>query len=272
MEEHVSWITQFVNQYLGSVALSLDSALHITPEHADRPIPEHVVMALVVLVITTILALILRTRLSVEKPGSMQQVAEMLISNPMGFGVRDLVVENVHHHPNKYVPFIGSIGMFVLMSNLMSVFPAFSAPTVQQTVPLACAILTFLYFNFHGLLSQGPIKYTAHFAGPVWWLAPLIFPVEIISTSARILSLTVRLWANILASDLIYSIFLSLFVGLTTWGWTKNPALGVGLGVLPALLPILFIGLHIFVAIVQAYIFTILPSVYLGLATSSEHE
>ena len=272
MEEHVSWITQFVNHYLGSVALALDSALHITPEHADRPIPEYVVMALVVLVVSTIFALILRARLSVENPGSLQQVAEMLISNPMGFGVRDLVTENVHHHPDRYVPFIGSIGMFVLVSNLMSVLPAFSAPTVNPTVPPACAILTFFYFNYQGLRHHGPIKYTAHFAGPVPWLAPLIFPVEIISTSARVLSLTVRLWANILASDLIYSIFLSLFVGLTTWAWLKNPVLGVTLGILPALLPILFIGLHIFVAIVQAYIFTILPSVYLGLATADEHE
>jgi F-type H+-transporting ATPase subunit a len=271
MEEHVSWITQIVNHYLGGAALALLSALHIQPEHPELPIPEHVVMALVVLVVVTILALILRSRLSVERPGSFQQVAEMLISNPMGFGVRDLVEENVPHHPERHIAFVGSIGIFVLMSNLMSVFPAFSAPTVNKTVPLACAILTFLYFNWQGIRQLGPGKYVAHFAGPVWWLAPLIFPVEIISTSARILSLTVRLWANILASDLIYSIFLGLFVSLSTWGWAKTPVLGVVLAVLPATLPIAFIGLHIFVAIVQAYIFTILPSVYLGLATADEH-
>jgi len=272
MEEHITWTTRFVNHYLGGVALSLDSALHITPTHPDMPIQQHVVMALIVLVISTILALIVRARLSVDNPRSLQQISEMLISNPMGFGARDLVAENVHHHPDRYVPFIGSIGVFVLIANLMSLFPAFSAPTVQETVPLACAILTFLYFNYHGLRHHGPVKYTAHFAGPVWWLSWLIFPVEIISTTARILSLTVRLWANILASELIYNIFLGLFVGLTTWGWTKNVRLGVVLGILPALLPIAFIALHIFVAIVQAYIFTILPSVYLGLATADEHE
>jgi F-type H+-transporting ATPase subunit a len=271
MEEHVSWITQIVNHYLGGAALALLSALHIQPENPELPVPEHVVMAMVVLVVVTILALILKSRLSVERPGSFQQVAEMLISNPMGFGVRDLVEENVPHHPERHVAFVGSIGIFVLISNLMSVFPAFSAPTVNKTVPLACAILTFLYFNWQGIRQLGPGKYVAHFAGPVPWLAPLIFPVEIISTSARILSLTVRLWANILASDLIYSIFLGLFVGLSTWGWSKTPVLGVVLAVLPATLPIAFIGLHIFVAIVQAYIFTILPSVYLGLATADEH-
>jgi F-type H+-transporting ATPase subunit a len=272
MEEHISWITYSVNHYLGGPALALLAALHIQPEHPDLPIPEHVVMGLVVLVLTTIIALILRAQLSVEKPGSLQQVAENLITNPMGFGVRDLVEENVHHHPERYVPFIGAIGIFVLMANLMSVFPAFSAPTANKTVPLACAILTFLYFNWHGFRHHGPVKYVAHFAGPVPWLAPLIFPVELISTSARVLSLTVRLWANILASDLIYGIFLGLFVSMTTWGWAKNPVLGAFLAVLPATLPIMFIGLHIFVAIVQAYIFTILPSVYLGLATADEHE
>jgi len=271
MEEHVSWITRIVNHYLGAAVMALLSALHVQPERAELPIPEHVVMALVVLVVVTVLALILKSRLSVERPGSFQQVAEMLISNPMGFGVRDLVEENVPHHPERHIAFVGSIGMFVLTSNLMSVFPAFSAPTVNKTVPLACAILTFLYFNWQGIRYHGHLRYLAHFAGPVPWLAPLIFPVEIISTSARILSLTVRLWANILASDLIYSIFLSLFVGLSTWGWAKTPVLGALLAILPATLPIAFIGLHIFVAIVQAYIFTILPSVYLGLATADEH-
>jgi F-type H+-transporting ATPase subunit a len=271
MEEHVSWITRILNHYIGSGVLALLSALHIQPEHPDMPIPERVTMALVVLVLGTILALILRSRLSVERPSSFQQVAEMLITNPMGLGARDLVEENVHHHPERYVPFVGSIGIFVLLSNLLSVFPAFSAPTVQKTVPLACASVTFLYFNYAGIRQLGPGGYLKTFAGPVWWLAPLIFVVEIISTCARILSLTVRLWANILASELIYTIFLGLFVAVTTWGWGKSPVLGGVLGLLPATIPILFIGLHIFVAIVQAYIFTILPSVYLGLATSEEH-
>ena len=125
MEEHVSWITQTVNHYLGGIVLTLLSALRIKPEHPELPIPEHVVMALVVLVLVTILALILKSRLSVERPGAFQQVAEMLITNPMGFGVRDLVEENVPHHPERHIAFVGSIGIFVLMSNLMGVFRRF---------------------------------------------------------------------------------------------------------------------------------------------------
>src|SRR6267143_644560 len=196
MEEHVLGITKLVNHLLGPLALSLLNALHITPDHPELPIPQHVVMGLVVLVIGTLVALFLRSRLSVEKPGAGQQIAEMFLTNSLGIG-----------------------------------------------------------------------GYLKHFAGPVWWLAPLIFPVEIISTSARLLSLTVRLWANIFASDMIYGIFLSLLAGPALWGWTKTPVLGVVLGVFPAVLPLAFIGLHIFVSIIQAYVFTILPSVYIGMAT-----
>jgi F-type H+-transporting ATPase subunit a len=271
MVERVSWITQILNQYLGAPTLALLQALHIQPNHPDRPIPEHVAMGLVVLVLGTILAVILRTRLSVERPGSFQQVAEMLITNPMGFGAKDLLEENVHHHPEHYVPFVGAIGIFILLANLLPVFPAFTAATANNTVPLGCASLVFLYFNYQGIRELGPIHYLRNFAGPVWWLSFLIFPVEIISTSARVLSLTVRLWANIIASDLIYSIFLGLFASVSVWGFHKSSVLGVVLAILPVTIPVLFIGLHIFVAIVQAYIFTILPAVYLGLATSEEH-
>src|SRR5262249_49282317 len=100
---------------------------------------------------------------------------------------------------------------------------------------------------------------------------PLIFPVEIISTCARLLSLSVRLWANIFASDMIYVLFLGLFAGGFTAGWEQSPVLGLAVGIFPVLAPLLFIALHIFVSIIQAYVFTILPSVYIGLATADEH-
>jgi F-type H+-transporting ATPase subunit a len=271
MEQHVSWLTQFVNHYLGSLALALLSALHIKPDHPEMPIPEHVVMALTVLVLGTVLALLLRARLSVERPGPSQQIAEMLLTNPMGFGINDVLAENAGHHWQKYVPMVGSIALFILLSNLLGVIPLFTSPTANATVPLACAIITFVYFNWQGLKHHGPLGYAKHFAGPVWWLSPLMFPVEILSTTARLLSLTVRLWANIFASDLIYGLFLGLFTAPVVWAWTKSPILGVVLGVLPALVPILFILLHVFVSVVQTYVFAILPAVYIGLATADEH-
>jgi len=276
MAEHVTGLTEFVNHYLGRFALALLSALHIRPENPDMPIPEHVVMGVVVLIIATLLALLLRSRLSVEKPGATQQVAELLLTNPLGFGIKDLLEENVHHGALKLIPFVGSISVFVLLSNLLSVIPVFAAPTADKSVPLACAILTFLYFNWQGVRHHGAGHYLLTFAGSPrklgdWLLAILLFPVELVSTSARILSLTVRLWANIVASDLLYTIFLGLFSTATVAAWSKSAVFGVVIAVLPATIPIAFIGLHIFVAIIQAYIFTVLPSVYLGMATADEH-
>jgi F-type H+-transporting ATPase subunit a len=276
MEEHVLGITRLVNYLLAPLALSLLHALHITPENALLPIPQHVVMGVVVLLIGALLALFLRSRLSVEKPGATQQVAEMLLTNSLGIGIRDLLEENTGHDALRYIGFVGTISIFVLLGNLLGAFPFFASPTGNVSVPFACAILTFLYFNWQGIRHHGVAHYLLTFAGsprslPDWALAFLLFPVEIISTTARLLSLTVRLWANIFASDMIYGIFLSLLAGPALWGWTKSPVLGVILGIFPAVLPLAFIGLHIFVSIIQAYVFTILPSVYIGMATAEEH-
>ncbi|HJY90487.1 MAG: F0F1 ATP synthase subunit A [Candidatus Acidiferrum sp.] len=233
-------------------------------------------MSLVVLVLCTILALILRWRLSVERPGAMQQVAELLLSNPMGFGIKDLLEENVGHEAHRFIAFTGSVSIFILFSNLLSLFPAFHSPTAVAIVPLACAIVTFLYFNYQGFRHHGIGGYLMTFAGSPhdvsgWILAVLLFPVEIISTTARILSLTVRLWANIFASDLIYMIFLGLLLGPMEWAWSKSPILGIAFGVFPALVPIVFVALHIFVSVIQAYVFTVLPSIYIGTAIADEH-
>src|SRR5713226_5722040 len=97
MEEHVSWITQFVNHYLGPLALAMLSALHIQPSNPELPIPQHVVMMLLVLVVGTLLALLLRLGLSVERPSGAQQVAEMLLTNPMRFGITDILRDNAGH-------------------------------------------------------------------------------------------------------------------------------------------------------------------------------
>jgi len=276
MEEQIKHLTLWVNHLLGPLALQVLHALHIQPADYDLPIPEYVVMAFMVLIIGTILALLLRSRLSVERPGAFQQAAEGLLTNSMGFGIQDLLEENVGHGATKYIPFLGTISIFVLLSNLLSLFPEFSSPTVNAVVPLACASLVFLYFNWQGIRHHGPGRYLLTFAGSPrhfgdWLLALLLFPVEIISTSARLLSLTVRLWANIFASDLIYAIFLGLLLGPFEWAWTKSPILAVLFGIFPVFIPIAFVALHIFVSVIQAYIFTVLPAIYVGLAVADDH-
>src|SRR5258708_24021520 len=148
MEEHVSPITQWFNHIFAPIALPLLHALHIQPADYDTPIPEYVVMSLIVLVVCTILALIVRARLSVERPGALQQAAELLLTNPLGFGIKDLLEENVAHGADKFIAFTGSISIFILLSNLLSVFPSFSAPTAVLVFPLALAPLPFCFFYF----------------------------------------------------------------------------------------------------------------------------
>src|SRR6202790_4191884 len=188
METHVSWLTQMVNQYLGHFALSLLSALHIRPSNPATPIPEHVVMSFVVFTIGVLGTLWLRPRVSVDNPGGAQQIAELLITNPIGFGIRDLLIENAHDKKGKYLAIVGSVSVFILLANILSVFPAFSAPTAEISVPLGCAIVIFLYFNWHGFRHHGVAKYLLTFAGSPkqlgdWLLGILLFPVELISTS-----------------------------------------------------------------------------------------
>lgn len=272
MEENLSPITHLVNHYLGPLALAILKFLHIQPENPDVPIPQHVVMGALVLILATVLALILRSRLSVEKPGPMQQVAEMLITNPMRLGIRDILDESAGKHARSYIYAIGTISLFILFSNLFSLFPMFTAPTGNVTVPLACASIVFLYFNWQGIRHHGALKYVGHFtAGTKWWIAWLIMPVEIISTLARVLSLTVRLYANIFSSDMIYALFLGLLSDATFSVWGKSPAKGIVIAVFPALIPLIFIALHVLVAFVQTILFTVLPASYLGMATAEDH-
>lgn len=272
MEENLSPITHLVNHYLGPLALAILQFLHIQPESPDLPIPQHVVMGVIVLALVTLLTLIVKSRLSVEKPGAMQQVAEMLITNPMRLGIRDILDDSAGKHARSYIYVVGTVSLFILFSNLLSVFPLFSAPTGNVTVPLACATVTFLYFNWQGIRHHGALNYAKHFAaGTKWWVAWLILPVEVISTLARVLSLTVRLYANIFASDMIYVLFLGLLSQATVLAWDKFAVAGVLVGIFPALIPLLFIALHLLVAFVQTILFTVLPASYLGIATAEEH-
>ena len=132
----------------------------------------------------------------------------------------------------------------------MGRFLAFQRRPPHPAVPLGLAILTFLFYNFHGIRAQGPIGYLKHFAGPVWWMAWLIFPIEVVSHLARVLSLTIRLYANMFASDLVTLVFFSL---------------------IPIAIPAIFLGLHVAVSVIQAFVFMLLTMIYLSLAVAHEH-
>ena len=147
----------------------------------------------------------------------------------------------------KYFTFLCCIFMFILMNNLIGIIPGFLPPTENLNTTLALGVLAFVYFNVVGCKEAGTINYLKHFAGPLWYMAVLIFPIEIISTAVRPLSLALRLRGNMYGDHLILGIFSDL---------------------VPYLVPIIFLILGMLVSLIQAYVFTILTMVYVGLAVA----
>jgi F-type H+-transporting ATPase subunit a len=186
----------------------------------------------------------LKSRLSVDRPGKIQHTFEVIYEF-----VHASAEEIVGHGGAKYTAFFGTIFLFILFMNLLGLIPGFESPTMAPQVPLGLAIVTLLFYHAAGVRANGA-GYIKQFLGPMLLLAPLMLPIEIVSHFARPLSLTVRLWANMFAGEQVYLTFLSL---------TK------------LVVPVIFIGLHLFVSILQAYIFMLLAMVYVGGAVSHEH-
>lgn len=270
MAEHPSWVTLIVNWLLGKPAAALLTALHLPPSNPRYPIPNHIAMELFIFALAAIFFLWLRSRLSADRPGAAQQCMEMLLTNPLGVGAQDLIHDNIPHGGDRYLPVIGSIGIFVLFCNLISVIPTLESPTATSSVPLACALIVFLYYNWCGIAARGPLGYAKHFLGPSIWLSWLWLPVEIFSNLARLLSLTVRLWVNMVVSEMLYGIFLGLALALSLFVGKAHP-FGYALLLVPLLGPLAFILLHIFVAFIQAFVFTILPIIYVAGAVEDAH-
>jgi len=257
------WVAVIVNKLLGKPAAALLHALHIPIANPDYPISTAVSMELLVLVIAVLFFLWLRSRLSVDRPGGTQQVMEMVLTNPMGVGIRDLIQDNIHHGGEKYLPLIGTIGIFILFCNLINVIPTLDAPTATVTVPLGCAMIVFVYYNLAGIAKRGLGGHGKHFLGPIPVMAPLMLPIELFSHSFRLLSLTVRLWVNMLVSEMLYVIFLGMMLSIYV-ALAKLGAAGHAAAVFPLMIPLIFIILHIAVAILQAFVFTILPIIYVA--------
>jgi len=189
--------------------------------------------------------ILVRATLSVEKPNPAQQVAEMIHE-----GIGDLGEQVIGHGYQRFQAFVTCIALFVLLNNLLGLIPGIETPTSKPWVPLGLAMLSFLYYNYNGIREQGPVGYLKQLAGPIWWMSWLLFPIEVVSHFARIMSLTIRLYANMFASDLLTLVWFSL---------------------VPIFVPCIFLGLHFFVSIIQAFVFMLLSMIYLSLAVSHEH-
>jgi len=245
--------TALLNRLFGGPVLALLQALHIHVKHPATPITNPVAMEILVVLLLTIFFIAVRSRLSVERPGALQQTMEGVD----GF-VNDLASETISSHPEKFVPYLTVLGLFILSCNLIGLVPGLESPTAVPVVPLGCALLTWFYYHYQGLRANGPVGYLKHFIGPQEgmpmavriFLPILLFPIELFSHAARVLSLTVRLFANMFAGEMVTLVFFSL---------------------VPVGIPILFEGLHIGVSFIQTYIFVLLSCVYLGEATAHEH-
>jgi F-type H+-transporting ATPase subunit a len=193
--------------------------------------------------------LIVRSTLSVEHPNPAQQLTEILHEF-----VGDLGDQVIGHGYERFQAFATCVFLFVLLNNLLGLLigliPGMTTPTSQPYVPLGIAVLTFLYYNFHGFRVQGVVGYIKHFMGPLWWLSPLMFPIEVVSHLARMMSLTIRLYANMFASDLLTLVWFSL---------------------VPLVVPSIFLGLHALVSVIQAFVFMLLTMIYLSMAVTQEH-
>jgi len=238
------WTTVLFNKYLAEPADRFLNWIGQPPENPAHPWQNWITMELLVVAILIVVFWILRRSLSVERPGKMQHLAEMIY----GFFV-DQTGEAVGHGGEKYTPFFGTIFIFILFLNLIGSVPGFEAPTMNPVVPAGFAVSVFAYYNYMGVREHGIGRYLAHFAGPFPLLAWLMIPLEIISHLARMLSLTMRLYANMFAGEQVTLVFLSLTF---------------------LIIPVAFQGLHLFVSLLQAYIFMALTMLYVGAAVAHE--
>lgn len=238
------FLAHILNLLVAGPVTALLNAIGQPPINPAAPINGVFTMELLAVLILLAFFVIVRLSLQVETPGVAQQLAEM---------VEEFVTNQtepiIGEKYRVYLPFLSALLLFVLLNNVIGLLPDVDTPTASPVVPLALALLTFAYYHWQGL-KENKAGYIKQFLGPLWWIAPLMLPIEMISHLARILSLTIRLFANMFASDLLTLIFFSLF---------------------PFALPVIFLGLHLGVSLIQAYVFMLLASIYIGQAIAHEH-
>ena len=247
------WFTAILNHLFAGPVTAFLRMLHIDPKYPQAPVTDSFSMEFLVFLFLLALFFLLRSRLSVDSPSGLQHAFEALEGFALGQGR-----EIIGHHSEPYISFFAIIFVFILICNLIGLIPGFESPTGVPVVPLGCAIVAFFYYHIQGFKHAG-IEVSAaflwaadggHAAGRAHPAGHVDVPIELVSHFARLLSLTVRLWANIFAGDLITLVFFSM---------------------IPIGVPIIFSGLHIVVAILQAYVFMLLAIIYVSGAVAEEH-
>ncbi|MBN2264802.1 MAG: F0F1 ATP synthase subunit A [Candidatus Aminicenantes bacterium] len=242
--EHGLWIVDAVNRVLGPPLAALLGLAGVEVPDPLHAIPDYLVMVFFVAVLLAVL-LGLASRKPSLVPGGRQSVAEMIVQMFEG-----LIVDTVGPEGRKYLPVVGTVGLFVFGCNMIGLVPGFMSPTSKLNVTIGCALVVFFYYHAQGVKAQG-LKYFKHFMGPIPALAPLMIPIEIISHFSRPVSLSMRLFGNIFAEELLIVIMASI---------------------IPFLLPLPFMAVAIFTSLIQSFVFVLLSCIYIAGAVAHEEE
>jgi F-type H+-transporting ATPase subunit a len=246
--EHPLLIVKWVNALLGPLVAAALAPLGFHFEGHDV-IPDYLVMVLLIVAFVTVLCLVMRSRLSVEHPGKFQILLEDGVLAVLG-----LLEEWIGPDARKYLPLIATLGLFILLGNYAGLVPGLKAPTSNINVTVGCAITTWVYYHYQGFRAHGVVNYLKHFAGPPGvpvGMIPLMIVIEAISHSARLLSLSLRLFGNIFGEELVILILGSI---------------------IPFIVPLPMMLLGLITGGLQAFIFVLLSIIYLQAAVAVEHE
>jgi F-type H+-transporting ATPase subunit a len=241
------WIVDLVNAILGPPVVVLLEAAGFHPDH-HHPIPDYLVMVLLIVAFLTVLSLIVRSRLSVENPSRFQIAMEDAVSALVG-----LLEQWIGPKGRRFLPLIGTFGFFILLGNYMGLVPGLMAPTSNINVTLGCALTTWVYYHLQGVKAQGLWSYLKHFAVPPGapvWMAPIMLIIEVISHLSRVMSLSLRLFGNVFGEELVILILFSI---------------------IPFLVPLPMMLLGLITGGLQAFIFVLLSIIYLQGAVAVEH-
>src|ERR1700704_4198376 len=266
--EQTPIIVQFVNHYFGEYAYRFEMAytypfwksffakFGTTPEAVFGPytpenaIPWYTVMFVIACILSVAIIWILKGQLSEDEPGYGQQTLEVGV-----LAVRSMLEDIIGPHGLQYFPVVMTFAVLILVSNLMGLFPLFMSPTSATSVTFALGLSSFLYYNSIGIKENGLLGHLKHFAGPVWWIAWLIFPIELISNFIRPFSLGIRLFGNMFADEKVMDTIAHVAPPYTYF-----------------LAPALLMPLSLFVAFIQTFVFVLLSQLYLSEVSHAPHD
>jgi F-type H+-transporting ATPase subunit a len=246
--DHPLLIVDLFNAVLGPVFEPIKNLFGYHTEAGGAVVPNYMVISLLIVGGFALLGLLIRSRLSVEQPGRFQIVLEDLVS-----ALASMLDEWIGPKGRRFLPLVGALGVFILVSNDLGLVPGFMAPTSNINVTVGCAITAWVYYHLQGIRENGFVAYVKHFGGPAGVPAvmiPMMFVIELISHASRVLSLSLRLFGNVFGEELIIAI-LALLV--------------------PFLLPLPIMALGLITGGLQAFIFVLLTVIYLQGAVVSEH-